>query len=852
VGCAGVICRCAGLLGLSRHPLLTALGVLGIALGVAAVVSVDLANESALRAFRLSADAVAGRATHQVVGGPGGLPEELYRTLRVEQGVRAAAPVVEGYAATAVRAERFLRILGVDPFAEGAFRGYTAASLPGTDLALFLTRPGAGLLTEETAAHLDLAVGNSLTLTAGGADRSFLLLGLLRPEDDAARRALSMTAVVDVAAAQEFLGLEGRLSRIDLAVPPGPEGDGILERIRTVLPLGALVLPVDVRRAGLERMIRAFRINLLALSLLSLVVGMFLVHNTMTFQVLRRRQLIGTLRALGATRRQVLALVAGHALLVGAAGTALGLLLGTALANVLLRLVTMTINDLYFVLSVHEVAVTPLSLAKALALGLGATVISAAGPAFEAATTVPGAALRRSAIEARFRKSVPAAALVGAAVAALGAGLLLAPRGGLAAGFGGLFAVIVGFALTVPAATLLLLGLARPLMGAAGGTLGSLAARNVAASLSRTGVAIAALSIAVSATIGVGIMIGSFRATLVLWLESALRADLYVTASGPDRGAVRTPLDPALVERLAATSGVSAVVRARRAVLESADGPIEMFVVDIPDPSLAGFPFKEGNREAALRALLSSEAVIVSEPYALRNGLSPGDAVRLRTDRGEHSFPVAGVYYDYGSDRGVVTLSLRTYRAHWDDPAVDSLGIYLEPGADPAAAADRLRDRAEGASRVAVTSSRDLREASLAVFDRTFAVTSVLRLLSVLIAVVGILSALASLEIERAREHAVLRALGLLPRRLFVLIACETGLIGLVAGTLAVPLGLVQALVLIRIVIRRAFGWTLQVRVDPEILLTAVVLSIVAAFLAGLYPAFRMARIPPATALREE
>jgi putative ABC transport system permease protein len=846
-----MILRRAGLRGLLRHPLLTALGILGIALGVAAVVSVDLANESALRAFRLSAGAVTGRATHQAVGGPSGLPEELYRVLRVEEGIRASAPVVEGYAAVSAHPERILRILGTDPFAEEPFRSDTSAAGADAGLAGFLPRPGAGLLTEETAGRLDLAVGDSLSMTAGGADRVFHLYGLLRPEDAGARRALVMTAFMDIASAQELLGLEGRLSRIDLIVPGGAEGERLLARVRSVLPPGAAILSADARREGLERMTRAFRINLLALSLLSLVVGMFLIHNTMTFQVLRSRRLIGMLRALGATRREVVSLIGAQALLMGVAGTILGLLLGYALAYGLLRLVTRTINDFYFVLSVREISVTFFSLAKALFLGLAATAVSTAIPAYEAAATTPVSALRRSAIESRVRKAVPAAALAGAAVAALGSLLLLAPRGGLAAGFGGLLAVIVGFALAAPAAGLLVLRLLRPLTGAVAGVLGSLAVRNVAASLSRTGVAVAALSVAVSATIGVGVMIGSFRATLVLWLESALRADLYVTASGSDRGALRAPLDPVLVEHLAATPGVAATVRARRALLESAGETTELFVVDLPDPSLAGFSFKEGDRDVALRALLSSEAVIVSEPYALRHGLSPGDAVRLRTDRGERPFPVAGVYYDYGSDRGVVTVSRSTYRMHWDDPSVDSLGIHLEPGADAVAAAARLRARA-GNGRIAVTSNQDLREMSLAVFDRTFAVTAILRLLAVLIAVVGILSALASLEIERSRELATLRTLGLLPRRLFGLIACETGLIGFVAGLLAVPLGLAQALVLIRIVIRRAFGWTLQVRVDPEILLAAAALSIGAALLAGLYPAFRMSRTPPAPALREE
>ncbi len=244
--------------------------------------------------------------------------------------------------------------------------------------------------------------------------------------------------------------------------------------------------------------------------------------------------------------------------------------------------------------------------------------------------------------------------------------------------------------------------------------------------------------------------------------------------------------------------------------------------------------------------------MLVSEPYAYRHRLGAGSTVQLRTDRGEQQFKVAGVFADYGSDQGVVLMSRATYERFWDDRAVSALGIYADPGTDLDNLVEALRTRAGGAQTVLIRSNRTLRETSLAVFDRTFTITMVLRLLATLVAFVGVLSALMALQLERAREMAVLRANGLTRRQVLGLVSSQTGVMGFIAGLLAVPLGTLLALVLILVINRRSFGWTLQVHIDPQILLQAIALSLAAALLAGLYPAWRMAHTPPALALREE
>jgi putative ABC transport system permease protein len=845
-----VILRLAGLRHLSRHPLQLMFSVVGVALGVAAVFSIDLANESAWRAFRISAQTVAGKATHRIVGGPSGLEEALYATLRRQGGMRTIAPVVEGYARVPARPGLTLHILGVDPFAEAPFRNYTRGTSAGVDIPRLLTRPGAVLLLEETAKRIGVSPGNALPLQVGIEPALATLAGFLRPGDEVTRQALETTAVADISTAQELLGKEGRLSRIDLLLPGGAEGEKALSRVRKILPPEAEILLAGARDNALEQMTRAFSLNLSALSLLVLVVGTFLVYNTMIFSVLQRRQLVGTLRALGVTRREVFTQFLSEAAILGAAGTVLGLLLGYLLGEFLLGMVTRSIGDLYFALSVREVSVTAATLLKAVGLGTFGAVAASLGPAYEATSTPPRDVMRRSAIETGVRKILPAVSAAGAGLVLLGVGIQLYPSRSIPLSFGGLFSIVAGYALLAPgAATLLVRGI-QPVLAAAFGTQGTMAARSISASISRTGVATAALVVAVSTTVGIGIMIDSFRRTVSDWLDQSLRSDIYVSSVEDRRGPDRTPLPPDLVEGVSSAPGIFQVTLVSWQTLESPTGFTELFVMRMPRESFNAFRFREGDARTAWEALHGG-AVIVSDPYAYRHGIRKGDTVRLRTDRGERVFPVAGVYYDYSSDQGLVGILGETYDRFWDDRGVASIGIRLSDGTSAEAAIGRIREIA-GDRPVLIRSNRSLREASLRIFDRTFAVTNVLRFLTVLIAFVGVLNALMAIQMERGREHAVLRAIGLTPRQAWGLVAGESAVIGTVAGILAVPLGAAQAMVLIRFINRRSFGWTMQTFVDPWVLLQAVALALAASLLAGLYPATRLARSSPARALQEE
>ncbi len=305
-----------------RNPTAAILSVIGIALGVGVAVAVDLANQSARKAFDLSMEAMIGRATHQIVAGPRGLDERVYVRLRTELGLRSAAPVVEGL--VRLRGETF-RLIGLDPFAEAPFmRALNPAGV--TDIGTVLTDPDAVLVAQATARRFGLAVGDPLELDAGGRIRTARVAGVLGSEG--AGGAVDGLLATDIATAQDLLGRIGHLDRVDLILAPGDPIAGI----EALLPADARLVTADTRTRTTQELSRAFHTNLTAMSLLAVLVGGFLIYNTMTVAVLRRRELLGTLRILGVTRRELFLGVLREALLVGGLGTVMGLVAGWLIA----------------------------------------------------------------------------------------------------------------------------------------------------------------------------------------------------------------------------------------------------------------------------------------------------------------------------------------------------------------------------------------------------------------------------------------------------------------------------------------------------------------------------------------
>lgn len=884
-----------GLRYLLRRPLQSILCIIGVALGVAVVIAIDLANVSAARAFNLSTETVAGRATHQVIGSGATISDTVYRRIKVELGIDNAAPIVSAYATAVELDQQPLRILGIDAFADFPFRNYlgdgNVAASGRINLSSFLVQPNSVLISQNTAERYGLKTGSTFTLRIGARNQTVRVVGILQPADANSRRALDGLALMDIAAAQQLFQMPGQLSHIDLiADERTAEGRDTLARIAQILPPGMQIVKPQARSQSVESLTDAFQLNLTALSLLALVVGMFLIYNTIMFSVVQRRPMIGTLRCLGVTQGEIFRLILTETLILAAIGGLLGVGLGILMGRGSVRLVTQTINDLYYVVNVQDIEIAPFTLIKGFVLGVGAALLAALAPAYEATSIPPVTALKRSNVEQRVRRVLPKVAVAGVILFAIGGGMLLLTKQ-LVVNLGGIFGVIVGLAIISPLATVFLMEALTPLMNRFAGVIGRMSTRSVVNSISRTAIAIASLMIAVSVIIGLQSMIGSFRNTVENWLEASLLADIYV---GPVTSGVNdnvATIDAPTIAQFKALPGVAEVTLLRRAPVDAAVGsvqpvdkvdkvdqvlqvqltnnltnvtnlqnfqnlpnpffPASMLVIDsVRERPAKTFVWSARDTDGAWAAMKGRDELWVSEPFANKHDITQSNnRLVLRTDQGEREFIVQAVYYDYASDQGIVMMRRDTYERYFNDRQVSSIALYLS---DPnAVSVQALRTQFAGKN-LLINANRDLRNNALQIFDRTFAITGALNLLATVVAFIGVLSALMALQIERTRELGMLRANGMTLRQLWRMTLLETGLMGGTAGLFSMPTGWLLALILVYIINLRSFGWTIRLNLEWQTFAQALLVALISALLAGIYPMLRLGKIAIASAVRQE
>lgn len=835
---------------LLHRPLQSLLILLGVALGVAVMVSIDLANASASRAFELSTEVITGKATHQIVPSGSGIREEEYVRLRRTGTLNLAAPIVSTYVSIpAVKGQAF-QLLGIDAFVDSAFRDYWQPdSLSGQAFFDLITRPATVMISSNLADRLGLTIGDELVIEVAGQYHSVWIAGILQPADRLAARSLEGILLADIATAQEISGKTGYLDRIDLILPS--DNEAVVRQIHSQLAPDLKIEAVEARQASVRQMTEAFQLNLSALSLLALVVGLFLIYNTMTFSVVQRRDLFGAMRCLGVTRRELFIMVSSEALIIGLLGSVLGILLGVLLGRNTVGMVSQTINDLYFTTTVQSVGIPVESLIKGGVLGVLATFGAALLPALEAASVEPRLALSRSGLERKAKATVWLLALGGVLLIAAGYLLFQIPGNHLMFGFGGTLLVVVGLAMFSPVLMRFLLGAFKPVLEKFFGFLGRMAPGNLLNSLSRTAVAVSALMVAVAVTIGVSLMIDSFRFTVTQWLEQTLQSDVYISVPGFNANSSLLPIDPLVIEQLRSRDDIERIdtLRATRAISQ---GEVNLSATFNPQIGAERF-FKEsiGNAEEITLAMQEGQ-VIISEPLANRARLKVGDQIDFQTPSGMKSFKIAGIYYDYASSEGSVLMWQEVYRQWWADGAVTAIGLRLKEGVDADEAARQIQQSLQTEQNLLVRANAALREDVMEVFDRTFAITAALRILATVVALIGILSTLSLLQIEKQRETGILKALGLTGRELWRLVMLETGLMGLIAGLLAAPTGYVLAIILIEVINLRSFGWTILLSVNPMAFLLAVMIALGAALAAGIFPAIRMNRLSAAEAIRYE
>jgi putative ABC transport system permease protein len=808
-----------------RRKALSLLELLSTAVGVSAAVGMALSARAALSSFENAIDFLHGRATHTLRAPAGPLPEEILRSLLEDPGVEAFAPVIDRR--VALRSGEPLRILGIDPFLDRALRPWAGEGTEGRFLD-FLTEPRAVLASAGLAAELGLGEGGEMATSRG----SLRLLGTFPAPSG------EPLLLMDIGHAQEFFGLRGELDRVDLVLADA-------EVFRSRWSVGFRLTSAGENRAVFGDLLRAFRLNLEALSLLGLFVGVFLVYNTATFTVASRRRDAGILMSLGAHRSEVAAAFLVEILLLGSLGGALGSVLGFGLSRVLSELVGSTVSNLYSFLAPSAPLWSWEIGAVGVGLGLAASFAGAALPLWELARTDPISALAGRAPRRESGRRARLSAWAGGFVLCAALALLLAGRTHVYAGFAGAFALLLGASLFAGVAVL---RSARPLTAVlrlVAGLPGRLAAGNLLQNLGRTSVAAAAFMVALSMAVGLGLMVGSFRDTLVWWMEGQLTGDLYVSPSSEEE------VPEAFYREIRELPGVGGVDPYRNVQVLYEGKPIRVSAVDASVlRRFARFAWRSGGDENW--AKVQQGAVIVSESFQRRFGIGAGGEVVLEGISGSVSLPVAAAFYDYTTEHGLVMMDRATYLRVFGDRTLDSFGVFADPAypATPELLAEvRRRAAARGLS---VATRDELHGNILSVFDTTFAVTRAMRLLSVIVAFFGIAGALLTLHLERQRDFGIYRALGFSAGQVAGMTLAEGCGIGLLSFALSALLGTALAVALIEVINLQSFHWTIFFQPSAGPYLAAAATALLASLGAAVLPLWKGLRTFPHAQLREE
>ena len=854
----------------SQKPFRVLLSIAGVALGVLASVAIGTANIHVLRSFEQAVTTVAGPASLEIAGHDLGLDESVITAVRAVEGVVSAAPVIEDSVVLTQGEQRgqALQIVGLDLLAEAGSRGFQIQADAEEALETLLASDSL-YLGRQVAADWNLGVGSLVEATAGGRLVQLRVAGLLR--NDESRSSLwDRLAVMDIAAAQLLFHSVGRLDRIELVMQPGRPLDEIAASVRSVLPPHLVVQRPAQRTKQVENMVRAFQLNLTVLSWVGLLVGMFLIYNTMAFAVAQRRREIGIYRALGMTERRVAGLFLLEAGLLGLLGGLLGGLGGVWLGRGLVSLVSRTISDLYAPVTSGWLILsfdlsTFLAVAKGLLLGTLVSMLGALGPSLDAGRTVTVRALAPGDYE--IRNQLRASLFGWISLALL-----------LVAGFCSLMGPVQGLPLFGYLATVCLLGAFSCLapvciqsLGrrscdksqtmALGGSLRLIAADQAARHPGRNAVTVSALMVGLSIMIGVAVMVRSFRDTVEVWVNETVMADLIVAPQswlqGKQAGQSSRSLPGTWLATLSAIEGVAAVDTYREVHLEVEGQRVSVVSRDLLlHAQRSRYLMVHGDSTVLLRHAAETGGVLLSEVLATRLGLHEGSQVSIMTQAGSVTLSVEGIFYDYATDGGKMVMDRAWYQRHWQDDRVTVFPVYLADGADAKQVRQSIVTQVAGLDGVTVPPlvirNHELRKEILDIFDRTFVLTYVLEAIAVLVAVLGIINTLVTAVLERRREFATLRAIGASARQVERLVLWEAAYLGLIGAVLGVVGGLLLALLLIHVVNKQSFGWTIQMTVPGGVILQAVALALTSALVAGYWPARWAARQPLVEGLREE
>jgi putative ABC transport system permease protein len=833
-----------------RRPWRFLVTVIGVATGVAAVISTIAASRAAIASFAEGVEEVAGAARLEITS-PGGLPEMLLADLRPVSGDALVVPVVEETVLLLELGDG-VRLLGVDLLLDAEVRPVLSDDEELPDLDTTLLGFG-GLVSRPLAEGLGVVTGDTLSVSIGGRPRSIEVAAIF--EAAGLSSVWERVVIMDVAAAQEVLDRVGRLDRIELVPRGDVDLDDLRSRTDALLPNGLAVTEPGERRRFAEQMLASLRFNLIALSAISLLVAGVLIATTLATSVVQRRFVVSLLRSLGASRTEVASVVLAEALGIGVVGGLLGVVAGFVGARLALASVRFTVASVVRGIPASEIRFDPQLAALGLAIAVVTALAASILPLKEIMSVPPLQGLRTAPPQrmgARARLAASAVLLVMGAVAVVLSRMPAVrdlPIPALTAALVAMAALLVGSGLLLD--TLARLG-HTPFARLRAAAL-QLAAAALSAGRQRAAWAAGSVAVAVALAVAIATMVSSFRATVESWTDSGMRADLWVRPLAADTGVWVGRLDPEVVAIAEELFGAETVDPFYSQTVDYEGRPVSFAGAAFDVVRFHGsVPFPGRDSAEVFDRAWRERAAVVNEPFATRFGIGEGDTVRFELPGSVLEREVIGVFRDYSRSHGLVVVDRTDFLRFFPDVGPDDMALFLPPEVDAEAARKRFLDAVKGRFLVEALDNRELRAAVLSAFEQTFAITTAMYLVTAVVAVVAVLTVLLTLVAERRRELATVRAVGGSRGQLLAMVIAEAGLLGIAAAAAGTAVGLAVGVILVKVVNLQSFGWSLELVLPWSSLISMAVWVVATCLVAGLPPALVAARMQPAAVLREE
>jgi putative ABC transport system permease protein len=832
----------------------TFMSVVGICLGVAAIVSIGVVNRSVLFSFEDSFTRVTGKAKLQVTGAQSGFPEALLEKVQNVPGVEYAVPVIETDGMLVAGKERSIMILGVDVLVDTQVRDYsiTGESSDVPDPLLFLAKPDSILVTKTMADREGFTIDQKIQVQTVEGIKTFRIRGILNPEGPAKAMGGNL-AVMDIYAAQMAFGKNGRIDRIDVSLRQGEDLETVRQAIAGALPKGYMVDTPAGRTRQVETMISKFQNGFNLISYLAIFVGMYLIYNAVSISVVHRRKEIGILRALGCSRKEIVLLFLGETLILSVIASSLGVGLGLLLADSLVGSFGRVISETYIRTSVGGIHVTWFYPVLGFACGVIASLFAALFPARASSRVSPASAIRSVPYAEEGFFTTGRLNFGGALCLILSFSILAAYNlmgdSSLAKNTTFLFVsqllLAIGISLFTPSFLRGFVTIFNRLFSSGFGAAGRLAGLNLRKNLTRNAVAVAAVFFGISVFVGSSGFVYSVKESAISWLDSVVRADIIVTSGHPSSStnAQTIPMPVKMSRELETVPGVLSADPWRKVSLNYNGKSVLLSTIDVALRSkYSNYVIAQGATKDLLRLLPNQDNVVVSEPFAAIFRVKQGDTIDLPTPSGTVRFGVVGVVVDYLCDNGTIGMDIHTYQRHWGDTLANLFSVRVRPDAKVSAVRDEIQKRFGTERKLYVLPALEFKNEIRRVLDGMFVFNYALNIITLTIACLGIIVTLFASVMERTREIGTLRSIGMLRRQISMVVVLESILMGLAGGVLGSAAGILVGWASLEGFFVANYGSAARYHLPIGAIFWALVLAAGLSALAGMIPARKAAK----------